>query len=437
MRVTMRTQPLPQPGMVTQMPTADGVEYQQPAYADFPPQEHTARCARAREHMADQNLDALIISGRENVYYFAGIHAYASEIQDVYVFCVVPQDASLGVSVIASTIYSHFASMTWVPDLRLWDSNLFAGGSETHPAVRLLLDVLAEKKLRRGRLGFELGDDISMGAGRALTDELVEALPDAAIIDGGPAIWATRKIKSPAEHAYMRKATEITAHGMRASMDALKPGMSEREVAAVMMAEWFRLGATDRGLAMVYAGDRVMSYDTYPTDRRFQAGDIVQWDSGCQYHGYFSDFIRMAVIGPPTPRQRRNFDVAREAMDAGVQAVRPGATGADVVRAAHDVFDRSGYGEFTQKCRETGRDSAGHNLGLDVHEPPAVSLRSNEPLEPGQVICIEPFLIEDGVYPFDRARAFYVLEAVVLVTDTGHEVFSHEDLLPHELYVVE
>ena len=53
------------------------------------------------------------------------------------------------------------------------------------------------------------------------------------------------------------------------------------------------------------------------------------------------------------------------------------------------------------------------------------------------MICIEPFLIEDGVYPFDRARAFYVLEAVVLVTDTGHEIFSHEDLLPHELYVVE
>ena len=276
MRVTMRTQPLPQPGMVTQMPTADGVEYLQPAYADFPPQEHTARYARARQHMADQNLDALIVSGRENVYYFAGIHAYASEIQDVYVFCVVPQDASLGVSVITSTIYTHFASMTWVPDLRLWNSNLFAGGSETHPAVRLLVDVLAEKKLRRGRLGFELGDDISMGAGRALTDELVEALPDAAIVDGGPAIWATRKIKSPAEHAYMRKATEITAHGMRASMDALKPGMSEREVAAVMMAEWFRLGATDRGLAMVYAGDRVMSYDTYPNrssipGRRYRA----------------------------------------------------------------------------------------------------------------------------------------------------------------------
>ena len=139
--------------------------------------------------------------------------------------------------------------------------------------------------------------------------------------------------------------------------------------------------------------------------------DVFPRDKTTGYHG---DMTRTFVVGEPSDELRRRHELTHEAMDAALDAIEPGATGADVHGAACDVYENAGYATFrSDPTTEVGFiHSTGHGVGLDVHEAPSLSPRGGE-LEPGHVVTVEP-----GLY--DPAVGGVRIEDLVVVTDDGY-----------------
>ena len=113
----------------------------------------------------------------------------------------------------------------------------------------------------------------------------------------------------------------------------------------------------------------------------------------------------------------------------------PGATYGSVYDASQQVIRDAGYGEFVDWCQKVGWSSVGHNVGLDIHEMPGISINSDEVFKPNQVVSIEPFFWHEGRYPIWEVPNKYGLEDMVLVTETGHEVLSPDSLVGRDIWV--
>jgi Xaa-Pro aminopeptidase len=130
-------------------------------------------------------------------------------------------------------------------------------------------------------------------------------------------------------------------------------------------------------------------------------------DFGGEIEDYLSDTTRTVVVGEPPEGFEAAYAAVREAQEAGVQAVRPGARAEDVDRAARSVVDTAGYGErFVHRT--------GHGIGLELHEPPYIVEGDRTVLEPGMTFSVEP-----GVYV--EGRFGIRIEDIVAVTDDGVE----------------
>ncbi|MFB6270036.1 MAG: M24 family metallopeptidase [Halobacterium sp.] len=155
----------------------------------------------------------------------------------------------------------------------------------------------------------------------------------------------------------------------------------------------------DRGSGPLEAGEFVI-VDIFPRDKETK---------------YHSDMTRTFINGDPTATQQEWYEVTHEAMEAALDAVEPGVTGAEVNQAVVDVYDDHGFPTiFTDPETETGFiHSTGHGVGLDVHEKPSLS-RGGEELRPGHVVTVEP-----GLYDPDVGGVR--IEDIVVVTEDGYE----------------
>jgi Xaa-Pro aminopeptidase len=164
-------------------------------------------------------------------------------------------------------------------------------------------------------------------------------------------------------------------------------------------------------------------------------GSLIQFDGGCTYDGYYTDIKRFASLGEPTEDQRRFYDIARAAEQASIDAVAPGVTHGEVYEASQKAIRDSGYPEFVDSAQEFRWTSIGHNIGLDLHEMPGIAKDNDAVLQPNQVICIEPFFYHDGGFPLWTVQNKYGCEDQVLVTETGHDVLSSDELISRDIWV--
>lgn len=403
-------------------------------YPDFPPEEYAARYARTQQVLGERGLDALFLTGRQNLRYFAGLRDGAWDAPHFYFLVILPVEGDP--VLLVSDGFQHLVKQSWIEDVRHWPLAAAFYMAKESKSVPLVLEVLQEKGLERGVVGMELGADMQVHMAQSHFAAILEGLPKARIVDGSDAVWALRSVKSSAEIERMRKAAAISSIGVTAGFEALAPGMTEKEVVDVMTSAMCAAGASEQRFNAVYAGPRAMWADGMPTDYVIQPGDLVQFDGGCVYEGYWCDFKRMAAVGEPRPDQRRFYELARQGLDAAIDAVRPGAPFNAPLQAAFAVNEVAGYGDFTRWCLDAGWSAIGHNLGLDLHEQPGLSATNTAPLQENMVICVEPFVTLDGVYPFWEATEKFGLEDVVLVVADGAEVLTSEALITHDLWVV-
>ena len=195
---------------------------------------------------------------------------------------------------------------------------------------------------------------------------------------------AFRMIKSPEERAFIRDAARRTILAIEASHRRLSRGMTESELSGILEQEFRKVGVSGGGL--VQFGPSAALPHGAPGDRALERGDVVLIDAGCRVRGYTSDVTRTVSFGPPKDEVRKVYDAVDRAQKAGIDALRAGAAGEDVDRAARRVIEEAGYGPFfTHRL--------GHGLGMDGHEEPYLVRGNTVPLASGNTVTVEP-----GIY---------------------------------------
>ena len=231
------------------------------------------------------------------------------------------------------------------------------------------------------------------------------ALPNARQELASLALAGLRSVKAPAEIAALLAAGEAIDRVHAAVPGFLRPGRTEREVAAEIGDAIIAEGHERVDFAIVASGPNGASPHHTAADRVLQRGDAVVVDiGGTMPSGYCSDCTRTYVIGEPPPGFAAYYQVLKDAQDAACAAVRPGVAAEDIDAAAREPIAAAGYGGFF--IHRTG-----HGIGLETHEDPYIVAGNTEALQPGNAFSVEP-----GIYPGpDGAR----IEDIVVCTPDG------------------
>ena len=196
-----------------------------------------------------------------------------------------------------------------------------------------------------------------------------------------------RASKGPQERDALIAAQRLAETAYNEVLELLRPGLTEREVAAELVYRMLRLGAEGVSFdPIVLAGPRGSLPHGVPSDNVLRTGDFVTMDFGCILDGWCSDTTRTVALGHVTDEMRTVYETVLTAQKTGIAAARAGVSGRDVDGAARAVIEKAGYGEYFGH-------SFGHGVGLEVHEAPYVSTMAETPLPLGSVISAEP-----GIY---------------------------------------
>ncbi|ATY12210.1 aminopeptidase P family protein [Amycolatopsis sp. AA4] len=248
------------------------------------------------------------------------------------------------------------------------------------------------------------------------------AFGDAEQTLAGPIVRELRMRKDAAELDALRKAGAAIDRVHARMGEWLRAGRTEAEVGADITAAIVEEGHTHADFVIVGSGPNGASPHHDVSERVIERGDVVVIDIGGPVpEGYNSDSTRTYSIGEPRDADvAETYAVLQRAQQAAVDAVRPGATAESIDKAARDVIDAAGFGEYF--IHRTG-----HGIGLDVHEEPYIIKGNALPLETGMAFSVEP-----GIYQPGRWGAR--IEDIVLVTDSGVEPVNTR---PHELVVLD
>jgi Xaa-Pro aminopeptidase len=230
---------------------------------------------------------------------------------------------------------------------------------------------------------------------------------------GAVAVLRTRKDAS--EVAAIEKAVAVAEEGWREFRKRVRPGMTERRLAAELDYQMMLAGADGPAFPTICAIDASSSMPhAQPGERRLGRRGVLLTDFGAKVGGYVSDLTRVLFAGNIAPRVAEVYGVILEAQGSGIAAMAPGAPLVEVDAAARRIITAAGHGRDYQH-------GTGHGLGRQVHEAPNLGPRAGKgQLEPGMVVTVEP-----GIYL--RGRFGIRIEDDVLVTETGSRVLSHLD----------
>jgi Xaa-Pro aminopeptidase len=268
----------------------------------------------------------------------------------------------------------------------------------------------------QGRVGFE-DDQMSV----RLLEKLIEKLPDGVeMVPAGGRVEELRRVKDAGELALIEEASKLADEVWSWSVERGLAGRTERDVARAAEARIREQGGDPSFPAIVAAGPNGALPHAEPGEREIGRGELVVFDMGAQLDGYCSDGTRTFATGDPGEEGIEVYEVVREAQAAALKAIKAGVKGEDVDRVAREVIEKAGHGD------RFGH-GLGHGVGLEVHEGPRLSLRSDDVLAPGEVVTVEP-----GIYL--PGRLGVRIEDLVVVTEDGLRNLSS---LPKELQIVE
>jgi Xaa-Pro aminopeptidase len=278
-----------------------------------------------------------------------------------------------------------------VPD----DGNLFARASKSallgkgHP-----------------RVGFQ-ARYLSVAAHSALGKQMNGAL----LVPQDDVVEPITAVKDPGEIEFTEKATQIVDRAFDEIVNFIHPGVRESEVAAELEYIMLALGSEGTAFETICAsGHRSALPHGRASHKRIAPGDFVTLDYGATVGGYCSDITRTVVVGKASKRHKEIYEIVYRAQTAAIAKVRPKASTKAVDAAARSIIEGEGYGKMFGH-------GTGHGIGLEVHQTPSLSWKTDSTLAPGMIVTIEP-----GIYvpKFGGVR----IEDDVLVTRTGHRVLT-------------
>jgi Xaa-Pro dipeptidase len=380
----------------------------------FTPDEFARRTERAQAIMAEQTFDALVLSTPPNVRYFSGFDSQFWESPTRPWFIVVPASGR-PMAVIPEIGVPEMAS-TWIEDIRSWPSPRPADDGTS-----LLASVLGELPRRFGRVGFELGREHSLRMPVMQFLALRNRVQGLALDNGSPCIWKIRMVKTPAEIAHIEHICQIASRAYAAVPELVTRGDSERDACRKLRIELARLGSDSTPFLPGIAGPGGVSQIVCgPHDRPLQDGDVLFFDTGSTFDGYWCDFDRNYAVGSISDAAKRAHEAMWQATEAGLKAAVPGATTDQVFQAMAQIIEAAG-----SVGNNVGR--LGHGLGMQLTEPPSHMPGDGTVIEAGMVLTIEPGIeYEPG--------KMIVHEENVEITDSGARLLTTR--APREMPVI-
>ena len=397
----------------------------EPQFTEFPPEEYELRVTRARAFMEEEGLDALLLTQMENVRYLAGYLSLLWISKFRPLLALVPRDPALAPTLILPGQEYGNAKTSWIENVAFY--------KDQDDPIETVVNVLEKTGLKGLKVGVEQGYGSRLGMAQVQWENLQQSFAGT-FVDSAPLLRRLRAIKSPREIAMLRRAGEISCIGVEAGWRALHVGMTEKELAAVMISSMIQEGAEPMKtfLCVTSGPQRYQIVNCPPSDYQLKQGDLVMIDGGAAYNGYVTDFIRQACLGQPTTQQQEWFDLAKTANDTAIATIRPGVRCEEVYEAAHQVFREAGLGDYGVI------NIIGHSCGTEVHELPYVGERgrvetSDTVIEEGMVFCIEPLIA--GMDSPRWEAGIFIQEDMVAVTATGCEILTNR--LSKDLWIAE
>ncbi len=360
--------------------------------------------ARLRAALQSENLDAIAVTPSAALTYLTGFPFHASE---RLTLLIVPRGGEPVV------VLPNFEESNWRGNVA-FDARLHLWDDTTGPDTAL-------REATQGLTGIKRCAIEPLVMRVFEIDRLRAALPHAEFVDGAGAVLALRSHKQPHEIASMQRAVQIAEGALEELLRGVKVGSIERALSGRLCSLLFEGGGEGISFGpIVLSGPKSALPHGVPDDRAIQSGELLLIDFGTSYNGYHCDITRTFVVGAePDQETRRIYEAVRTGNAAGCAKCGPRVTNHAVHHAAQDHFRAPEFQGYS-----THR--TGHGLGLDIHEPPSVMDGNHKPLEPGNVITIEPGLYRDG---WGGVR----IEDDVLITETGAEILT---TFPRELRVV-
>ncbi|MBA2450978.1 MAG: aminopeptidase P family protein [Chloroflexi bacterium] len=329
------------------------------------------RIERVRALFAEAEVDALLVSQPESRFYLSGYTGHDLPPRDSAGLLVIAHDGSV---LLTDPRTSEQAEQE-APD---YEVVVYS------PANRVTAR-LAEtvQQLGVGRLGFEsihLPYQVWADFGEAIKEH-AELRPLKDLVD------RLRISKDAVELRSLQAAIDVLDDCFEhIARHELRPGRTEREIAAAVERYLQDHGASTAFPPIVASGSNASMPHAVPTDRQLQEGEPITIDIGARVDGYCSDMTRTVCMGTPSDKLREIHGLVLRAQLRAEEEIRPGMSGKDADAIARELLAQAGYGEQFSH-------GLGHGIGLEVHELPWVSLRGERPLEKGMVFSVEP-----GVY---------------------------------------
>jgi Xaa-Pro aminopeptidase len=371
---------------------------------DFELSEFEDRQRRTRQAMEKTGIDLLMVVHPVNINYLIGSRIKGYQELQVLLFTLEPSDL---------TLLTRFADVVEARDLSISKDVRGLGRDPEDDPIDILKSTLQEKGYLNRRIGLEVPKTY-LSVHEYL--KIKDILGDALVAEPTRLVEELKFVKSPAELAYIWKASSINDAVQQTCIDTLAAGKTEFEVVAEMHRTMMALGGDFTASPMNFvSGERTVYSHGFPSERRLNRGDLVQNEYGSSYRRYTCTIGRMLCLGEPTKRMMEVYQVVRDACDAAIAAIRPGVLATVPHEAAKKVIGDAGM-----------EDGRWHLTGYGIAPgfPPSwgESLKMDgggtDILQKNEVLSIEPpvFLPQEklGVRIIDN----------VLVTDTGCEIMS-------------
>lgn len=233
-----------------------------------------------------------------------------------------------------------------------------------------------------------------------------ELIPISGIIEN------LRLIKDEQEIKILKEAAKIADAAFDHIITYIKPGLTELDVANELEFFMRKQGAASSSFDIIVAsGIRSALPHGVASGKVIKKGELVTLDFGAYYKGYCSDITRTVAIGKPSAELEKIYQTVLEAQLRGMDGIKPGLTGKQADALTRDYITEQGYGEYFGH-------STGHGLGMEVHEGPGLSMKSDTVLQPGMVVTVEPGIYISGV---GGTR----IEDDTVITENGNETLTY------------
>ena len=218
-----------------------------------------------------------------------------------------------------------------------------------------------------------------------------EALKDFTLTEASKVFADARVIKTEEEVKKVTLAQALTQTALNKTLPFLKVGVTEKEVSAEITHQMLLLGADCPAFESIVAfGPNTANPHHHPSDRKLEKNDMVTIDIGAKLNGYCGDMTRTFCYGTPIDKLAKIHSIVLEAQQFALKNIKAGMTGREMHLLASEYITAHGYGEEFSH-------SLGHGIGIEVHERPYASIRSEEVLKENMIVSVEPGIYVDGL----------------------------------------